>query len=322
MLKFLKWTGIVLLIIIAGLFIYILTHQDRTFNAPYPNVKAVTDSAVIARGKHIVFGPAHCANCHASPEMTEQVLNGQTVPLAGGYAFDIPIGKIYAKNLTPDETGIGKKTDGEIARALRYGVSSNGRALFDIMPFHNTSDDDLVAIISYLRQQPPVKNEVPDNKLNFLGKAVNAFIIKPVGPTGNVATVVKQDTSAAYGQYLANSVANCRGCHTNRDLMTGAFTGEDYSGGLVFEEPTDSGTIVLTTPNLTPDPTTGRLKGWTQQQFIDRFRKGTLIKETHMPWGPFSRMSDDELKAIYAFLQTVKPVRNEIKETFVFKKKE
>jgi mono/diheme cytochrome c family protein len=131
---------------------------------------------------------------------------------------------------------------------------------------------------------------------------------------------VVQDTSANYGQYLANSVANCRGCHTNRDLMTGAFTGEDYSGGLVFEEPTDSGTYVLTTPNLTPDAT-GRLKGWTRQQFIDRFRKGTMIKQTHMPWGPFSRMSDDELKAIYEFLQTVKPVHNEIKETFVFKKK-
>ena len=162
--------------------------------------------------------------------------------------------------------------------------------------------------------------EVPDNKLNLLGKAVNAFILKPVGPSGTVPAVVKEDSSATYGQYLASSVANCRGCHTNRDLMTGAFIGEDYAGGLVFENPTDSGKYVLTTPNLTPDAT-GRLKGWTKQQFIDRFRKGTLIPQTHMPWGPFSRMSDNELKAIYTFLQTVKPVRNEVKETFVFKRK-
>jgi mono/diheme cytochrome c family protein len=320
MLKFLKWTGIVLSVIIIGLYIYIIANQHRTFTAPYPQIKAVTDSAVIARGKHLVFGPAHCVNCHASPEMAERVLKGELVPLAGGNIFDIPIGKIYSKNLTPDETGIGQKSDAEIARALRYGVSSKGRALFDFMPFHNTSDEDLVAIISYLRQQPAVRNVVPENNLNLLGQAVNAFLLKPVGPAGIVPTTVQQDTSANYGQYLANSVANCRGCHTNRDLMTGAFTGEDYSGGLVFEEPADSGTYVLTTPNLTPDAT-GRLKGWTRQQFIDRFRKGTLIKQTHMPWGPFSRMSDDELKAIYEFLQTVKPVHNEINETFVFKKK-
>jgi hypothetical protein len=68
----------------------------------------------------------------------------------------------------------------------------------------------------------------------------------------------------------------------------------------------------LTTPNLTPDPS-GRLHGWTQQQFIGRFRMGTLIKQSHMPWGPFSRMSDDDLTAVYNFLQTVKPVRNEVK---------
>lgn len=315
-----KWTGIVLLVIIIGLYIYIITHQHRTFSAPYPQVKAVADSAVIARGKHLVFGPAHCANCHASPEMADRVLKGEMVPLAGGYAFDIPIGKIYAKNLTPDATGIGTRSDAEIARALRYGVSSKGTALFDFMPFHNTSDEDLVAIISYLRQQPAVRNEVPENKLNLLGQVVNAFLLKPAGPSEPVPTAVQQDTSANYGKYLANSVANCRGCHTNRDLMTGAFTGEDYAGGLVFENPTDSGTYILTTPNLTPDAT-GRMKGWTKQRFIDRFRKGTLIQQTHMPWGPFSRMSDDELKAIYEFLQTVKPVHNEIKETFVFKKK-
>src|SRR5688572_3952830 len=114
--KILKWTGIVLLVILAGLYIYVITHQRRTFSAPFPNVKAVTDSAVIARGKHLVFGPAHCANCHASPDMADRVLKGETVPLAGGYAFDIPIGKIFAKNLTPDKTGIGDISDGQIAR--------------------------------------------------------------------------------------------------------------------------------------------------------------------------------------------------------------
>jgi mono/diheme cytochrome c family protein len=317
--KFLKWTGIVLLVIIALLFGYIFTHQHRKFDAPYPNVKSSNDSAVIARGQHLVFGPAHCANCHSSPDMEDRVANGEIVPLAGGQVFDLPIGKIYTKNLTPHRSGIGYLKDEEIARILRYGVGADGRALLDFMPFHNTSDDDLTAIISFLRHQPAVKNEVPANKLNLLGKAVNAFLLKPAGPSGHVAAVIKRDTSSAYGEYLANSVANCRGCHTDRNLMTGAFTGKDYAGGLTMETLTDSGKYLITTPNLTPGRG-GRLNGWTKQQFIDRFRKGVLIPQTHMPWGPFSRMTDDELKAIYCFLQTVKPVSTEVKPTVVIDK--
>ena len=260
--KFLKWTSIILLFIIAGLYITIELRQNRKFNAPYPTIKASGDSTIIARGKAIIYGPAHCANCHAPAAMEEQVNRGIEAPLSGGEVFDLPIGKIYSKNITPDKTGIGNMTDAEFARALRYGVSRDGKALFDFMPFHNTSDEDMVAIISYLRHQPPVKNEVPENKLNLLGKAVNAFLLKPVGPAGEVPVSIKRDTSVLYGQYLANNVANCRGCHTDRDLMTGAFTGKDYAGGLKMEAITDSGTYFITTPNLTPDPT-GRIKGWT-----------------------------------------------------------
>lgn len=310
--KILKWTGIILLVIIAGLYTTILLMQNKTFDAPYPDVKASTDSAVIARGKELVYGPAHCANCHVTDGKQELVLAGKEVPLAGGSLFDLPIGEIRAKNITPDQTGIGRMSDAEFARALRYGVSPEGKAYFDFMPFHNTSDEDLTAIVSYLRSQPAVNNPVPANDFNFLGKAVRAFLLKPVGPDGTVEKSVKRDTTAVYGKYLANSVANCRGCHTNRDLMTGAFIGEDYAGGLKFETPTDSGTFSLTTPNLTPDAT-GRLRGWTQQQFITRFRQGTIIKESHMPWGPFSRMSDEDLKAVWNYLQTLKPVKNEVK---------
>ena len=310
--KFLKWTGIMLLAVIAGLYILVISNQNKKYDAPYPNVKATNDSATIARGKNLVFGAAHCANCHASQEMQEQLNRGEEVPLSGGQEFDIPIGSLYAKNLTPDdETGIGKISDAAIARALRYGVGTTGTALFDFMPFHNTSDEDLTAIISYLRIQPPIRNQVPKHDFNLLGQIVKAFLLKPAGPQGEVPTAVKRDTSAAYGKYLANSVANCRGCHTNRDLMTGAFIGEDYAGGLKFDLQTDSGVYSLTTPNLTPDPT-GRIKGWTKEQFIARFRMGTRIPQSHMPWGPFSRMSDDELSAIYNFLQTVKPVHNTI----------
>jgi len=320
MLRFLKRAGIVLLILIAGLFIFVLLRQNRKFDAPYPAIKASTDTAVIARGKALVYGPAHCADCHTPPQFKNELATGGILPLSGGNVFDLPIGKIYTKNITPSANGIGKWTDAEIARALRYGVAPDGHALFDIMPFHNTSDEDLTAIISYLRQMAPVDNNVPENTLNVLGKTIAAFLLKPVGPSAPVQAVVKRDTTAAYGKYLAASVANCKGCHTNRNLMTGALIGEEYAGGFTMEEKTDSGTYVFTTPNLTPDAATGHIKKWSQQQFIKRFRAGRIIPHSPMPWGPFSHMSDDELKAIYAYLHTLKPTHNEVRQILEVKK--
>jgi mono/diheme cytochrome c family protein len=106
-------------------------------------------------------------------------------------------------------------------------------------------------------------------------------------------------------------VANCAGCHTQRDPMTGAFVGELFAGGMKMEIEEDPKHYFLT-PNLTPD-STGRLFGWSQEQFLQRFRQGKLIPGTHMPWNSFARMSDTELKAIYKYLKTLKPVKNQVK---------
>jgi mono/diheme cytochrome c family protein len=300
--KILKWTGLVLLFLILGVTITVMARQNLKYNSPYPVITASTDSAVILRGKHLVFGAAHCADCHSKTNADSLLKLGQPVPLSGGFVFDLPIGKIYAKNITPDkETGIGKYTDAEIARALRYGVHPNGTVVFDFMPFHNMSDEDMTAIISYLRAQPAVRNPVPDHSLNVLGKAVKAFMVKPVGPTGEVPKTVAPDTTAVYGAYLANNIANCGGCHTQRTL-SGEFTGEPFAGGNEIEG--------FVTPNLTTD-STSRIFGWSQQNFVDRFRMGKLLPKSPMPWQSFGRMTDDELKAIYAYLQTVKPVKTE-----------
>ena len=170
---------------------------------------------------------------------------------------------------------------------------------------HNTSDEDLTAIISYLRAQKPVKNRVPDHELNAIGKAVNAFMIKPVGPTGEVPKVVKPDTTAVYGKYLALSVAECSGCHTKRNLA-GEFTGASFAGGNEIDG--------FITPNLTPD-SSGKIFNWSKELFIERFRMGKLIPKSPMPWNSFKRMTDDELTAIYHYLKTLKPVNTaEIKQ--------
>jgi mono/diheme cytochrome c family protein len=300
--KVLKWIGSILLVLAAGLTVAVMARQNLKYDAPYPTIKASTDSVVIARGKHLVFSSAHCINCHSPKNPDSLIALGQDVPLSGGVLFDVGIAKIYSKNITPDnETGIGKYTDEEIARVLRYGVHPDGAPVLDFMPFHNTSDEDLTAIISYLRSQKPVRNVIPENTYGVMGKVVKAFLIKPVGPEGEVPKAVKRDTTAAYGQYLAVSVAECNGCHTKRDLA-GKFTGEPFAGGNEIEG--------FVTPNLTPDPS-GRIYKWSQDNFIARFRMGKLYPNSPMPWNSFKRMTDDELKAIYQFLRSTKPVKTE-----------
>jgi mono/diheme cytochrome c family protein len=224
--KILKWTGILLVLIIAGVSLITMLRQNLTFEAPYPSIRASTDSAVIARGKYLVYGPAHCADCHA-PVGTEDAVNqGSIVNLPGGRPFVLPIGTLYAPNITSDkETGIGNVNDQTLARSLRYGVSRNNHALFNLMPFNNLSDADLTAVLSYIRTLAPVRNKVPENNMNVMGKIIKAFVLKPTGPDGTPPQEVFQDSTVAYGEYLAKSVANCYGCHTKRDLKTGAFIG-------------------------------------------------------------------------------------------------
>jgi len=309
--KILKWAGAILILFIISLSVVVATRQHLQFDAPYPDIRASSDSAVIARGKYLVKGPAHCADCHASPKYHDIVNKGGDAPLTGGRKFLLPIGVLYSRNITSDSTGIGIFSDAQIARALRYGVGHDNRALLDLMPFHYTSDEDLTAIISYIRTLQPVHNEVPPNEFNLIGKVVKAFLIKPVGPQTEPLKKISQDSSIEYGKYMATSVANCRGCHTNRNLMTGAFVGQDYAGGFKIDSDIDPMNFKCVSPNITPDSTTGHLMKWTEDIFIKRFRMGKLIQHSPMPWGPFSRMSDTELKAIYRYLQKVTPVKND-----------
>jgi mono/diheme cytochrome c family protein len=313
--KILKWTGIIIASLMIIFVILVFSLQNKKFTAAFPDLHASTDSAVIARGRYLAFGPAHCSGCHSPQPNQEKINQGEILPLIGGLEFKLPIGTIYSKNITPDdETGIGKLPDSVIARSLRYGIARDGRALFDFMPFHNLSDEDLTAVISFLRSQPPTRNSVPDNQMNFVGKAVRAFLIKPAGPEGEIPKSLKPDSTAEYGKYLAHYIANCKGCHTNRSLMTGAYTGPEFAGGLKFEV-ADGGYTV--TPNLTPDKETGRITGWSEELFVNRFRQKKIIAVSDMPWDQFRNMSNDDLKAIYKYLVSLKPIKNVTGPTYI-----
>ena len=303
--KIAKWTGIILLFLIVSVSVLTAARQDLRYEAPYPKITSTTDTAAIARGKHLVWSIAHCSDCH-SPYNTDSMLAlGQQPPLIGGKLFDFGLGNFYSRNLTADSaTGLGKLTDAEIARTLYYGVFPDGKAVLDFMPFHNISESDMSSIISYLRTLKPVSNKVPEDEFNLMGKVVKAFLVKPVGPKGEIAKYVQPDTTAAYGKYLVMNLGNCAGCHTNRG-MTGDYEGDLLAGGNPIDEKEFP---LLAPPNLTPD-SSSRIFGWSQKNFIGRFRMGKLIKHSHMPWNSYKNMTDDELIAIYNFLRSVKPAK-------------
>jgi mono/diheme cytochrome c family protein len=295
---------------------------DRTFDdqTPMPMLRASTDSAVIAHGRYLAYGAAFCANCHTTVDKAPAIDAGAELPLSGGRVWDIPPGVVRSPNLTPDSaTGIGRYTDAQLVRAIRYGVRHDGRAMLPFMAFQNMSDEDIVALISFLRAQPPVRNPVPDHDPTMLGKAVLAFVIKPKGPDGTPAQRSPVGPSVERGKYLAESVSDCAGCHTQRNQMDGSFTGPRFAGGGVFEAEEKPG-YVFVTPNLTPDSTTGRIARWTEDEFVARFRTGRTIKESPMPWGPLRKMSDEDLRSIYRYLRTLPPVRNATGELLQAKK--
>jgi mono/diheme cytochrome c family protein len=305
-----------LVLIAAGVVIYILAAWDSAFDAPYPDVAASTDPGVIARGKHLAFGPAHCSTCHVPMDRILDVEKGLDMPLSGGWELVIPPGVFRAPNITPDmETGIGKLTDGELARIMRHSVGADGRFLMPFMPFQGMSDEDLIAIISFLRAQEPVRNTIPRSEYTFLGKSLLALgAMKPQGPAQSPEKSVQPDSTAGYGRYLAHSVANCVGCHTERDMMTGESTGPAFAGGMVFDPDAMTGGYAFVSSNLTPDPETG-LAQPDERAFISRFRDGRLHNGTPMPWGAFSRMDDLELKAIHRYLRSLAPVRRNVAQT-------
>ncbi|MBM3435024.1 MAG: cytochrome c [Bacteroidetes bacterium] len=141
-LKILKWVGIALLILIAGIFIFVQAGSKKKFDAPFPDIAASSDSAMIARGEYLVYGPSHCATCHVPMDKIMAVENGERIPLTGGWEESFPgFGTFRAPNITPDPTtGIGNQSDGEIARAIRHLVTSDGRMIFPFMNYQEMTE--------------------------------------------------------------------------------------------------------------------------------------------------------------------------------------
>ena len=114
------------------------------------------------------------------------------------------------------------------------------------------------------------------------------------------------ETPLERGTYLMKSIVDCGQCHT--DSTPGA---AELAGGKRFVD------IAYTAyaPNITPDPETGT-GNWTDEEIIDAIREG---KRPHgstigppMPVGLYRFMSDDDARAIVAYLRSVKPVHHAV----------
>ena len=235
-----------------------------------------------------------------------------------GHQMGLP-GTFYGKNLTP--AALQNWTDGEIYRAITTGVSKDGSALLPMMPYPNYGKmdrEDIFSIIAYLRTIPAVENKVPASKPDFWLKP----ILKKMPEKAVPQTKPALQDSIGYGKYLV-TFAGCTDGHTRRRMGL-PIKRLTLAGGMSFPLPGG----VVQSANLTPDPKTG-LGHWTKAQFIARFKafapqtfkpfeaQGGF--NTPMPWLFYSGMSEEDLGAIYSYLQSLKPIKN---QTITFKPKD
>ena len=281
--------GLVGLIVLAFAVLYIIgtvkwnSIREKDYEVPVEEISIPTDQASIARGEHIAT-IRMCQDCH-----TED-FSGQSDSVPGLITLAFP-------NLTAGAGGVGAtNTDEDWARAIRHGVGQDGRGLL-LMPsrvWYHLSDEDLGDLIAYLKSIPPVDNEVPMTDLGPLGRVMMALGQLPSEATVPDATVIDHDgprpvppqpgVTVEYGMYLART---CTLCH-----------GSELNGQTIFD-----GSVAL---NLTPG---GEMQGWSEEDFIATMRTGVTpnghqLKDV-MPWKYFGQMTDDELKAVWMYLQAL-----------------
>lgn len=294
--RILKWIGIILGGLVGfALLTAVILHfvgLSRLNNAPEVATKPVavpTDAAAMARGEHLVNVVSSCRMCHGDN-------------LGGQVFFDGEVGSyVFAANLTAGAGGVAATfSDADWERAIRHGVGGDGRVLV-IMPSHfyqHYSDADLGALIAYLKAAPPVDNDLGVRRIGFPGSVLGGTIgfddfthINDIDHANVGANSPTEGATAEYGTYLMN-IALCGECHAAN--LAGITLAEGQDG------PPEG-------PNLTPG---GDLGGWTEADFMTTIRTGQtpdgrLLDAEMMPWPTFSQMSDTELRAIWAYLQSL-----------------
>ncbi len=271
--------------------------------------------ARLARGEYIVRNVADCMGCHAEHDWTAH--DAPVLPDTLGAGQDMNMlkglpGQVYAPNLTSDpETGTGRWSDDQLARAIREGVGHDGRALFPFMPYQDfraMSDEDVASAVVFLRSLPAVHKQRPKTELIFpvkyLIRSVPVPLDAPV-PQPDVSTLPKR------GRYLV-TIGGCADCHTPQDAHGQRLPGMDFAGGLVFDGPWGR----VAGANITPDPS--GIPYYDALLFTEVIRTGFVrARKVNqiMPWHTYRGMTDEDTAAVYAVARTFKPVRHHVDNT-------
>jgi mono/diheme cytochrome c family protein len=308
--------GAVILLLICAL-AFLQLSFPRVDPAPELTIEYTPDR--IERGAYLANHVTVCMDCHSVRDFS--IFSGPPAPGtlgAGGDRFDHEIGLpgvFYAKNITPH--GISDYTDGELFRLITTGVTNEGRAMFPLMPYMNYSKldpEDVYDIIAYIRSLPIIETDIPDSKPDF---PVN-LILRTIPKNAELGKKPSPTDQVAYGAYMINA-AVCIECHTQVSPDGVIIPEKAFSGGRDFIFPDGS---KVTSSNLTPCPDTG-IGNWTEEKFLARFKQYTdsgyvtpKVKQgefnTIMPWTMYAGMKEEDLKAIYAYLKTLKPITNEV----------
>ena len=265
----------------------------------------------LERGRYIVEGPAHCFQCHSEVAWEKPGAQPKVGKKGAGTVFaEDGMQWLVAPNITPDvETGAGGWSDEQLVRAIREGIGHDGRRLFPMMPYMNfrhMSDEDLASVIVYLRSIEPVRNVLPKTVIPDPIKSS----LPPHEPVTEPVSAPDASNQVARGQYLV-TLGNCVSCHTA--MQQGQPIRElALAGGMTFKGPWG----VVTSANITPDAS--GISYYDEALFIKTLRTGHVGARklnSIMPWGYFRNMSDDDLKAIFAYLRTVTPVQHRVDNT-------
>jgi mono/diheme cytochrome c family protein len=261
----------------------------------------------IERGRYLVTsGRAPCVICHSPLETAGGELKVKEGMAFAGRTWEpdgVPF--VTASNLTPDpETGVGRWTDDELARAIREGIGRDGRALFPTMPyekFRSMSDEDVASVIVYLRSLKPIKNALAKSHVPFpLNRLINN-VPRPIdGPL-----VPDLSTPEKRGEYIVTGAA-CADCHTPMDAHGTPVTGMDFAGGntMLYGDWKSAAATNIT-------PAVNGIPYYTEALFIEAFRTGRVRSRPlndMMPTRYYRAMTDADLKDVFAYLKTLTPV--------------
>ena len=259
---------------------------------------AANGETLVERGEYLVTGPGGCGNCH-SPMGPNGFIEGKE--LAGRLVEKNPMFTAIAPNITPGGR-VANWSDAELGRAIREGIRPDGSLVGPPMPFamyRGISDDDLAAIVAYLRTVPAVEQENPKSTYNIpLPPAYGP-------PIDSVASVPKDD-KVKYGEYLAGPIAHCMECHTPFGPK-GPLLDTDFGrGGFEFHGPW--GTSVAA--NLTSHE--DGLANWSDEEIITMITKGQRPGGAPMlppmPYPFLAKTTRDDLEAMVAYLRTLPPL--------------